>query len=583
MEVNYLLDAVRTWKTLQGQGLVKISRIVPHRATSKSRLSHLSSGKRGRVVQSHCLSFEQVPHSTRLFLDYLYHFDEVRRFFLRAPFSRDWLKDEVSRLRYDPARRERVAAILDRQNRGWGASREALDNIARFRSGASAVVTGQQVALFGGPLFSIYKALTAIKLATEFTHAGHDCVPVFWLATEDHDLAEVNHVTLLAADGSLAPYATDARGHEDAPMSAVRFGPDIEPRAEEAARLLGDSEAAVFLRESYRAGETLGNAFAKLFSRLFRHSGVVLIDASDPELHAIAESVYRAAAVAARDLDDALLERNRELETAGYHAQVKVTPSSTLLFSMKDGSRVPMHRINGDFTIGEEKLSREELLQRINERPAEFSANVLLRPVIQDYLLPTVAYVGGPAEIAYFAQAAVVYEELLGRVTPILPRFSATLVEPRMQRLLERYGLSLTETFRDPEHLRVMIAERALPGDINATFDGAVQSLDASLSQLQQSLERLDPTLVEASERAASKIRYQIERLRERAARAQLRRSEETASHAALLTNSLYPGKEPQERVIGAMSFLGRYGTQLLLTLYDAAKTGCPDHQVIYL
>jgi bacillithiol biosynthesis cysteine-adding enzyme BshC len=535
------------------------------------------------VAPSHCLSFQQVPHSTRLFLDYLYHFDNVRRFFPRAPFAREWLQDEVSRLHYDAARRERVAAILERQNRAWGALQETLDNIGRFRAGASAVVTGQQVALFGGPLFSIYKALTAIKLATEFTHAGQECVPVFWLATEDHDLAEVNHVTLLAADGSLAPFATEAHGPEDAPMSAVRFAPEIEARAEEAARLLSDSEVAGFLRQSYRADETLGSGFAKLFSRLFQHSGVILIDASDPELHAVAESVYRAAIVAARDLDDALLERSRELEGAGYHAQVKVTPSSTLLFAMKDGGRVPVHRANSQFTLAEEKVTQDELLQRIRERPAEFSANVLLRPVVEDYLLPTLAYVGGPAEIAYFAQAAVVYEELLGRVTPILPRLSATLVEPRIQRLLGRYGLAPADTFRDPDHLRVLIAERALPGDINQSFDAATQSLDTSLAAIQTSLERLDPTLVEASERAGSKIRYQLDRLRERAARAQLRRSEETAAHAASLSNALFPQKEPQERVIGAMSFLGRYGTQLLLTLYDVAKTGCPDHQVVFL
>jgi bacillithiol biosynthesis cysteine-adding enzyme BshC len=535
------------------------------------------------AVHSHCLSFKQVPHSTRLFLDYLYQFDNVRRFFPRSPFARDWLKDEVACLHYDGARRERVAAILERQNRGWGASQETLDNIVRFRAGASAVVTGQQVALFGGPLFSIYKALSSIKLATEFTHAGQECVPVFWLATEDHDLAEVNHVTLLGPDGSLATFATEARGPENSPMSAVRLGLEIEARAEEAARLLSDSEAAGFLRESYRAGETLGSAFAKLFSRLFRHSGVILIDASDPELHSVAESVYRAAIVAAKDLDDALLGRSRELEAAGYHAQVKVTPSSTLLFAMNDGNRVPVHRANGDFTISGEKLRADELLRRVRERPEEFSANVLLRPVVEDYLLPTLAYVGGPAEIAYFAQAAVVYEELLGRVTPILPRLSATLVEPRIQRLLERYRLSPADTFSDAERLRVLIAERALPGDINDSFDTATQSLEASLAAIQSGLERLDPTLVEAAERAGSKMRYQLDHLRERAARAQLRRSEETAAHAASLSNSLYPEKGPQERVIGAMSFLGRYGAQLLLTLYDAAQTGCPDHQVVFL
>ena len=534
-------------------------------------------------MQSHCLSFKQIPHSTPLFLDYLYHFDKVQRFFPRAPFARDWLKDEVSRLHYDAARRERVTAILERQNRAWGGAQETLDNIARFRAGASAVVTGQQVALFGGPLFSVYKALTAIKLATEFTHVGQECVPVFWLATEDHDLAEVNHVTLLGPEGSLVTFTTEARGPKDAPMSAIRFGSGIEARAEEAARLLGDSEAAGFLRQSYRAGQTLGSAFAKLFSRLFQHSGVILIDASDPELHAIADPVYRAAIVAANDLDDALLERNRALEAVGYHSQVKVTPSSTLLFALHDGGRVPVHRANGDFTIAGNRLSAEELLQRIRQHPEEFSANVLLRPVIEDYLLPTLAYVGGPAEIAYFAQAAVVYEELLGRVTPILPRLSATLVEPRIQRLLERYRLSPNEIFRDAEHLRVMIAERALPGDINQSFDAAAQSVDASLASLRSALEPLDPTLVEAAERAGSKMRYQLDRLQERAARAQLRRSEETAAHAASLSYSLFPGKEAQERVIGAISFLGRYGTQLLLTLYDAAKTGCPDHQLLYL
>jgi len=534
-------------------------------------------------VQSHCLSFKQIPHSTRLFLDYVYQFDNVRRFFPRPPLARDWLKDEVSRLHYDAVRRERVAAVLERQNRAWGASPETLDNIARFRAGAAAVVTGQQVALFGGPLFSVYKAISAIKLSTEFTHAGEECVPIFWLATEDHDLAEVNHVPLLGADGSLTPFATEAHAPENAPMSHVRFGPEIETRVEEAAGLLSDSEAREFLRESYRAGETLGSAFAKLFSRLFRHSGVILIDASDPELHTVAESVYRAAIVASKDLDEALLERSRELEAAGYHAQVKVTSSSTLLFAMKDGSRVPVHRANGQFVVAEEKLNQDEILQRISQRPAEFSANVLLRPVVEDYLLPTLAYVGGPAEIAYFAQAQVVYEELLGRVTPILPRLSATLIEPRIQRLLERYRLSPADTFSDPEHLRVLIAERALPGDINISFDSATQQLESSFAAIQSSLERLDPTLVEASERAASKIRYQFERLRERAARAQLRRSEETAAHAASISNSLFPQKELQERILGAMSFLGRYGTQLLLTLYDAAKTGCPDHQILYL
>jgi len=530
-----------------------------------------------------CLSYSAIPHTTALFADYLHHFDKVRSFYPRAPLDRSWAKEEAGRIRYDQQRRERVAAVLERQNRAWGASQETLDNIARLRAGASVIVTGQQVTLFGGPLFSLYKALTAIKLATEFTQSGVDCVPVFWLATEDHDLEEVNHVTLLAADHTLKPFATTARGKENGPVGHIRFDADMDALVGQATEALGDSEITGFLRESYRSGESFGSAFGKLFSRFFKHSGVILLDACDPGLHQIAESVYRAAVVGAADLDEALLRRNQQLESAGYHVQVHVTPESTLLFAMHDGARVPVHRANGNFEIAGQKLSQPELVARISAEPQHFSANVLLRPVVQDYLLPTLAYVGGPAEVAYFAQASVVYEELLGRVTPVLPRFAATLVEPRIKRLLDRYHIQITDTFHGEEHLRVLLAERALPEDVNATFEDVSKCIDDSLVKLNTMLERLDKTLLDAANTAASKMRYQIERLHERAARAQLRRGEDQARHAQELINAIYPNKNLQEREIAGISYLARHGTQLLLRLYDAAQTSCPDHQIICL
>ncbi len=534
-------------------------------------------------MKTECLSFKTIPHSSRLFLDYLYDFPKVQRFFRRAPFARGWVQEEARSLRYDDQRRERVAAVLERQNRSWGASAATFENIQRFRSGAAVVVTGQQVGLFGGPLFSIYKALTAIKLAVEFTQSGVPAVPVFWLATEDHDLDEVNHVTLLGADGSLKRESTDAKGAADAPMSDVRLTDDIERCVRDTAEFLGGGEVCDFLAKSYRPGETLGGAFAKLFSWLFSHSGVILIDASDPELHQVAAPVYRAAIAGAADLDQALLERNRELESSGYHAQVHVTPSSTLLFAMKDGARTPIHRRNGNLVIGGENIGEADLMARIAAEPEQFSANVLLRPVVEDFLLPTLSYIGGPAEVAYFAQAAVVYEQLVGRITPVLPRFSATIVEPRVQRLLQRYELTVADSFHGLEHLSLKLGEHTLPGDVNANFDAAAQSLHASLEKINQSLSRLDPTLVEAAERAGSKMLYQLDRLRERAARALLRRGEEQAAHSEMLVSCLYPEKGLQEREIGAISLLARHGTQLLLTLYDAAQTSCPDHQVVYL
>ncbi len=536
-------------------------------------------------MESECLPFSAIPHTTRLFADYLGSFEKVSRFYSRPPLERGWVKQEARALTYDPARRRAVASILERQNRAWTtpASPETLENIARFRQGAFAIVTGQQVALLGGPLFSLYKAITATKVAAECSRAGTECVPIFWLATEDHDLEEVNHATLLSPDAALRRLRTASKGSENAPVSSIALADDIPAVVASAAEVLGEGEAAAWLRESYRPGETLGNAFAKLFSRMFSHSGVVLLDASDPELHALAAPLYREVLTNSAALEEGLLRRNRELESAGYHAQVRVTASSTLLFRTENGSREAIHRASGDFIVGKRNIAIANVQQQLSDAPGSFSANVLLRPVVQDYLLPTLAYVGGPSEVAYFAQAAVVFEKLLGRVTPILPRFSATLVEPRLKRLLERYRLSVADSFHGAEHLREVLAEHAMSKQVHGAFDSAQAAVESSLAALRQSLDRFDPTLAEASARSEAKMRYQLGRLRTRVARAELQRQAELGDHAGQLMACLFPNKNLQEREVAGISFLSRYGPQLLLQLYDAVQTTCPDHQILYL
>jgi bacillithiol biosynthesis cysteine-adding enzyme BshC len=325
-----------------------------------------------------------------------------------------------------------------------------------------------------------------------------------------------------------------------------------------------------------------------LFARLFADWGVILLDASDPELHRVAEPIYHAAIERAGELDDSLLARGKELESAGYHQQVKVTPSSTLLFTLKNGARVPVHRrANGshsiDYLIGEDVFPQPELLRRITSAPQHFSANVLLRPVVQDFLLPTLAYTGGAAEVAYFAQAAVVYRALLGRVTPVIPRFSATIVEPKPKVLLDRYGLALLELFQGPEPLRQTLAAHALPQELQSAFDHAGVSLQQSLTAIRDSLARLDKTLVEAADNAGSKMHHQLEQLRARAARAELRQSEVLDRQAALLSNALYPNKTLQEREIAGIYFISRHGTDLLRQLYEFIHTDCLDHQIILI
>lgn len=536
-------------------------------------------------MKSECLPLSQIPHTTQLFIDFLSDYSRVQQFYPRPSFFHQWLEDEAPRIRHDSGRREQVSAILQRQNQSWDASSRTLENIDRLRRGAAAAVTGQQVGLFGGPLFSLYKALTAVKLADLASQSGVECVPVFWLATEDHDLAEVNQVSIPGPDGSIQRFVAATEALLDAPVGTVIFGEELQSLLQQAAHLLGDSEIVVALRDSYRPGQTFGGAFARLYTRLFAEWGVILLDASDPELHNVAAPLYRAAIERAAEIDDALLACGKDLESAGYHQQVKVTSSSALLFALHDGARVPVHRntAGSEFEIQGEKISQRELLARVDAAPEDFSPNVLLRPVVQDYLLPTLAYTGGSAEVAYFAQAAVVYEKLLGRVTPIVPRFAATLVEPKLKSLLDRYSLGLPDLFHGPEHLREQLAARTLPNELRSAFENAEASVKKSLAGVRASLERLDKTLVDAADNAEAKMHHQLESLRTKAARAELRQAEVLSRHAQLLSNALYPNKTLQEREIGGIYFLTRYGKELLRNLYDAIHADCLDHQVISL
>ena len=541
-------------------------------------------------MKSQCLPFTQIPHTTRLFLDYLSYTPSVRGFYPRSPIFSEWVKAESQRVVYDGARRGKVSGILERQNRAWGASPKTLANIERFKRGALAAVTGQQVGLFGGPLFSIFKALTAVKLAEEATVAGVDCVPVFWLATEDHDLDEVNHVALLSEHGlperlAVESPAFDGNAVDDAPVGAVRFGPEIEPVVERAAALLGDSEVATWLREAYRPGESLGSAFALLFARLFADWGVILLDPADKEFHDLAKPLFRAAIERASELDEALLERGKALEATGYHQQVKVTSATTLLFEVKNGARTVVRRKNngahGEFAVGEDRSSTEELVGRIEGAPETFSGNALFRPVVQDYLLPTLVYTGGAAEVAYFAQVAVVYEKLLGRVTPILPRFSATLLEAKAERILTRYQLGLREVLQGPEKVREVIAARSLPSDLQARFSEAYGSVEQSMAALRESIGKLDSTLIDTAESTRTSMAHQIDRLRARVTRAEQQRNEVITRHADALSHALFPNKALQEREVAGVSFVARHGTELLVNLYEKIHPDCHDHQVI--
>ena len=298
-----------------------------------------------------CISFNAIPHTTRIFSDFLSYSPAIRKFYPTQPDA-EHIAAFAKPVARDGQRQAAVADALEKQNRSWGASEATLRNIQRLREGAFAVVTGQQVGLFGGPLLALFKVASALAMAKQVAALGVECVPVFWLASEDHDLAEVNQSLLLTHDFQLAAFKAATSGIEGAPVSAIRFAEGTNETVRQAAELLGESLAADYLRESYVEGETFSNAYAKLYTRIFGEHGLILLDPADPELHRIATPLFVDAIKRTAEIDDALLARNRELQADKYHEQVKVTAESTPLFALADGARVPIHRANGQFKIG---------------------------------------------------------------------------------------------------------------------------------------------------------------------------------------------------------------------------------------
>jgi uncharacterized protein YllA (UPF0747 family) len=303
--------------------------------------------------------------------------------------------------------------------------------------------------------------------------------------------------------------------------------------------------------------------------------------------------VLHAAIERADEFHARLLERNAKLEGAGYHVQVAVGAQSSLLFLIDrgTGARLALKRLpqsakepNGLWQAGHEKHSTADLLGILQAEPERISPSALLRPVFQDYLLSTSLIIGGPAEVAYFAQSGVLFDEILNRITPVQPRLSATLVEPAIAELLRKHELTVDRVFAETtDSLAKLLAARSMPIEGKRKLSAAGNALDGELSVLLDWMRSLDAGLGRTAETAASKMRYQMNRLRNLAANFQLQREASLARHAQSLSQALYPGGVLQERVIGAAYFFAAHGLELAETLTIQAEKSCPGHSVIWL
>jgi len=542
-------------------------------------------------MECRALPFRQLPHQSKLFLQFLDNFPSVKQFYGHPPTIQE-AKKAAKSLDYPRERRTQVAAILREQNAALGAGETTRENLERFAKGAVTVVSGQQVGLFGGPAYAVYKAVSAIQIAQELTAAGVDAVPLFWMATEDHDLDEVR-VSTWFNGGKLTRFELPGNGDAGQPVGRIALGPQVTEMVHEADRILtaagGEFLAGIF-RESYAAGESYGSSFGKLFTRLFAEQGLILLDPLDAGLHRLAREVLQKAVEEREELNDALLARDKELDKAGYDAQVKVTARSTLIFRMGEGAtsskpggmRQPISFSGGKFVCGEQSWTKEDLVRAVEAEPEKFSPNALLRPVLQDFLLPTAAYIAGPAEIAYFAQAEVIYEKLLGRMTVILPRAAFTIMDAKAEKLLRRYGLAVEDVWRGSQELRRRMETSSVPAALAKNFDKSVKESGRMLAQFKKQIVRLDPTLGGAVETAQRKIAFQLEKLKRKTGKAQAQRGGLIAAHEEFLESLLYPHKVLQSRELCFLPFLASWGMGGLKELQSLA--GSPkmkEHKIL--
>jgi bacillithiol biosynthesis cysteine-adding enzyme BshC len=556
-----------------------------------------------------CISipFRRLPHQPKLFLRFLDDFSSVSKFYSHPP-AMEAVKEVARSLDYPVERRKEVVAALRDTNRNLaaaipGGSAATERNLERLENGAVAVLSGQQVGLFGGPAYAFYKALSAIRIAEELTEAGIDAVPVFWMATEDHDLDEVRHVSWFHA-GKLTRFEVPVEGIPGRPVGRVELGAAMESLVKSASELLtgaGSERVARILQESYRAEETYGSAFGKLFARVFAEHGLILLDPLDARLHRIAAPVYHKALADRDQLSAKLLERGKELEAAGFDPQVKVTAESTLLFHMKDGVRQPIGfhagangethasgqsrtgtgASGGSFKSGDASWTRDEILRLTGTAPETLSPNALLRPVVQDYLLPTVAFLAGSAEISYLAQSQVVYQHILGRMPVLLPRADFTILDAKADKLLQKFHLCIENIWAGPQELRKQMEAISLPKQLAEDFDKRKALIETTLMDLGADIQKLDATLAGAVATTREKMTFQLDKLREKTGRALDERAGRIAEYVEFLENLLYPGKVLQSRELSFLPFLAQWGTEGLKELKDlASSSNLKEHRI---
>jgi bacillithiol biosynthesis cysteine-adding enzyme BshC len=528
-----------------------------------------------------------LPSLTPLVVDFWNDFPKVSSFF-GADF-RDWksyaaVADRVRQVGR-PYNHELVS-ILREQNESYSCSRQTLKNLETLAGGkALAVVTGQQVGLFSGPLYTIYKALTIIKLAQELSHRlDAPVLPIFYLVSEDHDFAEVQWAGLIDSTNKFRRvFYRPAQASDRLPVFQLKIEESINQVIKQLADSLPDTE---FKQEiisqlmlSYQSGTGFALGFARWFTRLFSQYGVIILDASDPRLKRLVSPIFE------RELKEnlsslAISKTDQLLTSFGYHSQLAIQPNRPNVFVLKDGR----HSIERD-GVGYRNLNSGQMysIAELIANPEQISPKAALRPIVEDTLLPTIAYVGGPGEIAYWAQLRGTYEAFDLPMPVVVPRAGFTLVEPKIKRHLERFSMSAAQVIVDPAGAENQALHSLIPPDFGLRIKDSKTAIEKEWRRLSNDVRQIEPSMGNAIDKMSNQMTHQINALEEKILKALKQREGIFAEQLKSVTEHLVPDKKLQERQLNIVPFLIKYDWSIIDKLFSAINVHQLEHQLLEL
>lgn len=539
------------------------------------------------------INFSDIPGHQNLFLDYLYEFENVKEYFTYDFRAKDsYLKIfktiSESKKEFSPL----LGKIIQHQYEGSESSEITRKNIAALSDKKTlAVVTGQQLGILGGPLYTFYKILTAIKLSSQLSERYDDFyfVPVFWLEGDDHDFNEVRTITTLDDQNKSITIGYGEEIPEDEIRQSVgllKFDHSIIDFINSFAGLQRDTEFKQTLintiKEFYKEGVSFKEAFRNLIHSIFDESGLVIFDPQDKQIKDLLKPVFKKELSEFRKYTDKLVHTSAELEER-YHAQVKVKPVN-LFMNIEDG-RYSIEPVENDFRLKRKRrnFTLQQLLDLVESSPEQFSPNVLLRPVCQDYILPTAFYVAGPSEISYYAQLKPLYNFFNVAAPVIYPRSSVTILESNIKKTLDKFNLDIKDLFMDLDGAKKKVINSISEISLNEIFNELNTNIEIAFDHLKEKLLEVDKTTADSSKKYKEKIFNAIEELQRKAEGAQNKRYEVTLRQIDKAAAILFPDSNLQERVFNFTLFFNKYGPEFLKKLFNEIQIDKFEHQVIEL